>query len=234
MNKVVLTSKDTEKKLILSRDDLTKTSYGITEVITADQADLAGDVLKGLKKWASGSEAQRKEIVKPFNDGVKAINANFKVMMLPISTEVARIDSMLKKYLQAKAERERKLREEEEARLLAEAEKASQAAALAEDGAEKEVEQQTADALLDTAVKVSKPPSKSVRSTYGTTTTLRDNWKGEVSDLKCLLAAIVRGEAPENLIQINQAEINRVAKQVKEKGNVPGIRFYNDQAVFSR
>ncbi len=234
MDNIVLASKDAEKKLVLSRDDLMHSAENVTEITDPAHADMASDILKGLKKWISGSESKRKEIVKPFNDGVKAINKNFKELAAPVSAEVSRIDMMLKKYLVAKAKAEEEARRREREALLREAEEAAKAAAEAETKAEAEVEQQIAEATLDAAVKVDTAKSGPLKSTYGTTTSLRDNWKGEVVNLRELVQAIAEGRAPLDMIQPNDRQIGSFAKQHKEKASIAGIRFFNDPVISSR
>lgn len=71
---------------------------------------------------------------------------------------------------------------------------------------------------------VSAASVKRVVGTYGSYTTLRDNWTYEVVDIaKVPDAFLVPAEE-----RIQKSVLNALAKSQKDKANVPGIRFWND------
>ena len=63
---------------------------------------------------------------------------------------------------------------------------------------------------------------------------IRENWQGEVSDIKELLNAIIAGKAPLNLISVNQSALNQLAKSTKGTMLYPGVRFFNRPIIAAK
>lgn len=83
--------------------------------------------------------------------------------------------------------------------------------------------------------------SKSIQGTYGSTSTLKDNWKWELIDTPEQPAAASIKLVPEEYLvepiaRINKSVMNAKAKSVKKESTtaVPGIRIYNDPVESSR
>lgn len=51
-----------------------------------------------------------------------------------------------------------------------------------------------------------------------------EKWEGQLTSKVELCKAIGKGEASPDLVDVNQAELNRVARAVKEKLDIPGIK----------
>lgn len=119
------------------------------ETSAAQASDMAKLVSEALK----ACEDERKNLVKPFNDGVKAINARFKKVTTPLDECLAGLKSKLLKF-----------RMEQEKERLAQAERARAAEAKAE------------------APKVEAPISLVNRGQFGTTS-VRKTWAYKVTDI---------------------------------------------------
>ena len=79
-----------------------------------------------------------------------------------------------------------------------------------------------AAAILDAPAKEVAPQ---IRTGLGSTTTLREVWTYEVTDLMALLRAIVAGEAPLDAVQVNADYLKMVTKR-KGDAKLTGVRFY--------
>src|SRR5262249_35178220 len=110
-------------------------------IMTRQDLSEATDLVKLIKVRAKEIEEERVSIVKPFNDGVKQINARFKAMLGPLEEAEADIKGKMlvfQKEEERKAEAERKRLEE----LQRERErKAAEERQLAEEKARKEWEE---------------------------------------------------------------------------------------------
>lgn len=65
-------------------------------------------------------------------------------------------------------------------------------------------------------------------------TVTREVWRGEVTDIKALCRAIADGHAPEDLVTVNQASLNKMATALKKLFKVPGCRAFSEEALASR
>lgn len=113
----------------------------------------------------------------------------------------------------------------EAARAQRVAEEAAMAAAAATTAAV-EAGQRAAEVAALPAV----PTTRAIAGTYGSKTTMRDNWKYKVVDVS---------QVPEHLLvppeeRVQKAALNAMARAQKDKAKVPGIEFYNDPTPMSR
>ena len=61
----------------------------------------------------------------------------------------------------------------------------------------------------------------------------RDNWKGRVTNKMELIKAVAEGRASEALLLVDESELNRRAKALKNELNVPGCEAYNAESATS-
>ena len=106
------------------------------KVITDDNmAADAGDVLKAIKQGIKTVEDKKSELVKPFKDAVKNLEAEFKPLLVQAETEKTAIEGSIRKYVMAKQarieEENRQAREKEaaERRAMEEKQRAQEAEA---------------------------------------------------------------------------------------------------------
>lgn len=58
--------------------------------------------------------------------------------------------------------------------------------------------------------------------------TLRTKWKARITDAKLLLEAVCAGKAPLHILELNQAEADKLAAALKGEMRVPGLEAYED------
>lgn len=157
--------------------------------------------------------AQKKKVVKP------AIDAELIVTQRKVrfdqDQQRAQLDEQRRREAEAKREREEML--------LNAAEHAET------QGAPRE----TVDAILeqpDTAPPPAAPPMHRIDKRVYT----RDVWKGEITDMKALIAAAASGKAPPTVLQGNQMVINALAKSLRDTMDIPGLRAYCDKVPAGR
>jgi LysM repeat protein len=178
--------------------------------------DLAGRI----QRQASLAEKERKAMVKPFNDGVKAINERFKRITEPLSIAQGIVKDSIRSY-QIKREQEllaeaRKRQEEERAALLAQA------------AAEEEVGNTVqAEVALRQAVQVRAEPEKvNVGKTTDTTSVIQKRWTFRVADIQALAAA------RPDLVQVDAVAIRR--EITAGARSVAGLEIFQESSITIR
>jgi len=78
------------------------------------------------------------------------------------------------------------------------------------------------------------PPVAQPSYEQDTRVSTRANWKAEVTDFKLLVKAASEKDELLSLLQANQTALNQLAKAMKEKMNVAGVRAYNDTVVSAK
>jgi hypothetical protein len=194
------------------------------EVVDDDSASRMTDLLGICKAQLKKAEDARKALVKPLNDHVKWINAEFKKSTEPLQVADRAGRKKLNAYLTEKqraerAERERQRREAEE-RALAEA----QAAADAGDA-------EGADAALETGADIPEAKrSAPVRGSYGASASTRGSWFVTVVDpgkvperfLKVMRCDEVRLHSRASAVPLLALDVAAVAAAVEAKEPIEG------------
>lgn len=211
---------ETEVK-IQSQSEIAIQKANALVVDSEEKLTLATDILDFIKKKFKQADAERSAIVKPFNDGVKAINARFKTITEPL----AKAESDLKsKMLQYQRELERQRREVEEA-------KRKEVEQYAKDIAEKqkaEGDQAGAAILINQLQKAMQEPIQidKVRGSTGAVSTIRKNWTYKVVDIKALAQA-----RPELVVEIS-SEVRKLINAGAR--DVPGLEIYQEESLSIR
>ena len=191
-------------------------AHSIT-VADRPQAEAATDLCKMVKTLLTKAEEARDGWVRPLNQQVKRINAEFKAMTGPLEEVEAAIKTRLTEFHRSE-------------RLAAEAEAARLRELEAQDmGALENARAVGADDVVDAIIAevVSRPdPSQvaivaPVRSDYGAVASIRKGWAFEVEDA---------AQVPREYLTIDPAAVRRaIAGGVRE---IPGLRiFADDRAV---
>ena len=192
------------------------------EIIIMSRPDLsaATDIVKAIKSRYRDVEDERKRLVKPFNDGVDAINARFKTMTVPLKEAE---DELKRKMLAFQQEEERRAREEaarlEKVRAEAEKKRREEAEALAaeSDRAPMPVIEEPPPAPI---VPQHKP------TTYGQTgavSTVKKQWAFELVDIKAL------AYARPDLVMVDTVKINQEIRG--RGGDIAGLRVYEKDVL---
>ena len=226
---VVLNIKRPDEAMFKRSKDILELARG-WEIGTPEEAVLAGEDLKAVKRLAKQVNEKRLAITRPINEGLKEVNAFFK----PVKDLLADAEQLLKaKILQFQTDqdriaRERQAKADTEAR--EERERLERMAAMAEtlDRPEKaeelreEAEIQTAPIIQSAAPKIA---GVSVRKT----------WKAEITDKGALLRHIVE-ERPDllGIVSISQSALNDLARLHKEELNLPGVKASEEASIAAR
>jgi predicted secreted protein len=197
-------------------------------ILTRHDLSHATDMVKIIKTRSKEIEEERTKLVKPFNEGVKAINARFKAMTAPLEEAEASIKA---KMLTFQKEEERRAMEEakrlEKVRLEAEEKARKESAELADKlMAENGDSGDIRNMPLPTAPAVAIVAPLHRPTTYGQTgavSTVKKVWTFEVTDIRALAAA------RPDLVLSNDVEINR---EIRGKGgDIAGLRIYEKEIM---
>ena len=190
-------------------------------IMTRADLSAATDIVKAIKTRFRDAEEERKRLVRPFNDGVSAINARFKAMTTPLSDA----ENDLKAKMLA-------FQKEEEKRAQEEATRIEKARREAEEKARKEAEEQAAEsdrAPLPEVVKEA-PPTPIVQAhkptTYGQTgavSTVKKRWVFDLVNIQELAAS------RPDLVTVDTVKINQ---EIRGKGgNIPGLNIFEKEEM---
>lgn len=138
------------------------------------------------------------------------------------------------------AEQERKRREEQarleaEARRLAEEERAREAERLAQ-----EAEAEQDDAKMEEAVTMLDRPIETPVVTLPKATpkvsgiSRRDNWSAVVVDFRALVQYVAQNPSFLGLLAPDQKALNQMARSLKDRMAIPGVKPHNEPVVASR
>lgn len=205
----------------------------LTTLAVVDQAtyDRAVDARVKAKAWLKDATEYFDNLVKPAYESYKNLLGAKKSALEPVENAIAGINRGLLAWdqEQERIRLENQRRVEREARERAEAERLAQAEQLQAAGASAAA----IDIFLDEPVIVTE--AIEVAPTYEKRSDVlyRDNWSGEVTDLKALVKYIAKNPTFLNLIQVNQTAVNQLARSMKGTLDVPGIKPVNKKVVAS-
>lgn len=207
-----------EIRLRATAQELCETAGDIM-IMTRPDLSHATDIVKAIKTRTKEIEEERTRIVKPFNDGVKAINQRFKGMTAPLEEAEASVKS---KMLAFQKDEER--RANEEAARLAKIQRE------ADEKARKEAEEQSnGDDIrsMPLPIKTEAVIAPVHRpTTYGQTgavSTVKKVWAFELLDIKALAAA------RPDLVSVDTVKINQLIRGVG--GEIPGLRIFENDMI---
>lgn len=194
---------------------------GAVEVVDADTSDLAGRLLMRVKAQITQIEDARKEITRPLDEAKKRAMDQEKAAKRPYEEAKQHLDGQILGF--ALVERKRVQQEQAEA----EAERArleNEAQAAAEEGR-----------LSDAAdLQIQRDMTGSVEKAHRAAgTQARFTWVGEVTNLEDLILAVASGDAPSNLLTVNQTALNAFARATGGKQPIKGVVFVERPSLAS-
>ena len=229
-NLVVLNIQHPDRALFKRSEDMLEYVRN-WEIITADQAVAAGGDLRALKALAAEVKETRLAITRPLNDALKEVNALFK----PAQDWLRQAEGLLKgKILEFQNEQERvarELQEEADAKARKERERLERKARLAEvvRRPEKAEElREEAKTKVAPAVRSAAPKIAGIAR--------RETWKAKVVDPLALAEHIVE-KRPDLLLvlfRIDQSSLNRLARELKDKLDLPGVEVKKEAIIAAR
>lgn len=213
--------------------DIVKQAAACAVIASPEQYDMAGE----MRKAAMGVKRRITDLFKPLkqraDEAKRALLDAERKELDPVERAIGLIDEALLGW-------QRKLREEraaEEARLRkiaerrAELERQAAALELEEQGAaDAEVEEALAAPLVVATV----VPKTELAKSDGLVT--RTTWKARVTNKRALIdyvSAHPRLELDE-LLDVNEAVANRMARAARSASKVPGIEFYEVESIAGR
>jgi len=217
---------DTEVQLRSTVTELCEAADSVA-IFTRPDLSHATDLVKAIKDRARDIEDERKRLVKPFNDGVDAINGRFKAMRAPLLEAESVLKAKMltfqqKEALEAEEERKRleaeQRQREEEARKKQEEENAR---AVDESGDELDRAPMPVAEVIAAAVVSSFKPT-----TYGqtgATSTVKKVWTGELVDI---------GQVPKEYLLLDQVKVNQAIRAGARE--IPGLRIFEKETIAIR
>lgn len=193
-------------------------------VMIMTRADLshATDLVKAIKNRAKEIEDERTRLVKPFNEGVKAINSRFKAMTVPLMEAE---ESVKGRMLIFQKEEEKRAQEEaakqEKSRLEAAEKRRKEEEALAKNSTtERPLAPPAALEPIAPVVSQHRP------TTYGQTgavSTVKKQWAFELVDI------IALAQARPDLVQVDTVKVNQEIRG--RGGDISGLRIYEKEIM---
>jgi hypothetical protein len=180
---------------------------GKAVIQSQDQQVLAAEILNQARENLDTLESCRKIFAKPLLDNKKKIDDVFAEYKTPFSEIVNACNLGLRSYQEALE----KARREEEAKQRKKAEKA------AEQGK---------------PLPMTPPPAaveKTVQTDSGKVV-FRDHWIAEITDKTAAVKYFYENGMME-MLEINQTNLNQMAKQIKNQRAIPGVLIRNDKVL---
>lgn len=210
-NPAEIKMRNTSKELCEAADDVV--------IMTRPDLSAATDLVKIIKTRSKEIEDERKRLVDPFNQGVKAINARFKAMTGPLEEAEASVKSKMLTFQKAEEQRAKEEQERiEKIRREAEEKAAKDAAAQGNDDDIRSMP------LPQAASTVTAPLHRP--TTYGQTgavSTVKKVWAFEMTDIKALASA------RPDLVVVDTVKVNQ---EIRGKGgDIPGLRIYETEIM---
>jgi hypothetical protein len=191
--------------------------------------DFAVEKRTQAANWLKNAREFFKSMKDPAYAAWKKICSNENLVCDPVEATMKQINKELVRYDQEQEQlrREEQARLEREARERAEAERIAQAEQLKAQGADEE----TIDEILEAPVQVTELVVAAPTYEKSKAVVHRDNWSGEVTDLKALVKYVAKNPQFIGLLQINQTALNAQARALKGTMAIPGVRPVNNRVV---
>lgn len=223
MNNLALVQEENpvEIRLRATAQELCGTAADIV-IMTRPDLSYATDVVKAIKTRTKEIEEERTRIVKPFNDGVKAINARFKGMTAPLEEAESSVKG---KMLAFQKDEERRANEEAArlAKIQRESDEKARQQAKEESNGD-DIRSMPLPSAVEAAVAYNAPIHRP--TTYGQTgavSTVKKVWAFELLDIKALASA------RPDLVVVDTVKINQLIRGVG--GEIPGLRIFENDVI---
>lgn len=197
--------------------------------------------IKGLRsqiyQWFEPHIEAAKETKRKADEARKALVDEYTKMEAPL----VEAEVIIKRSLLAYETEQERIRQAEERRLQAEADRQAEAIALAGAAALEMEANRTGNAeMLQEAHDILSQPTEapvvvvasSLPKVQGVV--YRDNWRAFTTDLRLLAGAVADGSVAANLITPNLTALNQMARATQGGVKVPGVKFFNDRQIAAR
>lgn len=202
----------------------------INVVVDSDEAlESASEDLIQIKTYQKEVTALKKSVTDPLNARKNAVIQWFK----PAENFLISAESTLKRvigdYQDKVAEEARKAAEAEAKRLEKLAERKA-------DRAKKKGDTERAEEILDESRYMYEVVVSSAATATGDVKGIskRSTWTAEVIDKEAFVRAVVEGIIPLRFIQVDQAELNKLARALKNDLSYPGVKVHEKKSIAVR
>lgn len=180
----------------------------ITDDATAGKA---ADLIKIIQSFHTTAENERKSYVKPLNDTVKKINANFKRITDPLNEAKRKVSDKLTAYM---AEQERIAREQAKARIAKEQEAAIDTAAELESSGDAEKAGELIDQTTAAGDRAMHRTRSRARGSTGAGASTRHVWTFDV---------VSPGDVPRRFLTVDEAALRQYIGEVRDAAEKDAI-----------
>lgn len=220
MNNLAIANNETPAELQLRQTsrDLCEAAEEVM-IMTRHDLSQATDLVKIIKTRSKEIEDERKRLVDPFNQGVKAINARFKAMTGPLEEAESSVKT---KMLSFQKEEEKRAREEQER--ITKAQREAEERKRHEAKVETDIDDIRSMPLPAAPIEIIAPAHRP--TTYGQTgavSTVKKVWAFEVVDIRAL--ANVRPD----LVAVDTVKVNQLIRGIG--GELPGLRIFENEIM---
>ena len=198
----------------------------VTPIEDGDAYTKAGAGLREVKAIQREVDTIRKVALAPHQDEVRRING----LIDPIKASLVSYETAIKQAMKSYTDRVEAERRRVEGMLRDQQRQAEEAARKAAEILRQDGKNDEAEAIEESvpSVPIVVADIPKVSGVYG-----RKTWKSEVVDFPVFLQWVI-DNGMFNLIDIKDAELNAIARQQRTGGNVPGVRFYEEETVVAR
>lgn len=183
---------------------------GHLSITSADENEIAAQMLREVKGIRVRLDEERKQITRPLDEAKARVMDAWKEADKPYAEAEQHLKGLMHAFVIEERARVARETAEAEARM----------ARAFEEGRVTDAEVEMAD--IATIPEIARPPA-------GTGLTAR--WKGEVVDVMALCRAVLEGALPPQVIKPNQVVVNGFARDQRVPGTFHGIRVSRDESI---
>lgn len=204
-------------------------SAGALTIETAEQLQSSSTMLTAIKTRQKDMTELRLSITRPMDEAKRRVMEVFQPALDRLGSAERAIKNAVLTYTQ---ETERR-RREEQAALDADAERERQRLATLAEKQESEGHEVRAEASRERAETVTAPTVARAPTPTGAVH-VRTTWHAELVDVSELVKACAAGRAPTGLLQPDMTALNAMARTLKERFDIPGVKAVAEQGVSAR
>jgi hypothetical protein len=195
--------------------------------------EYAAEILKVQASGADDVEAERLKLVEPINSAKTKVQAFFKQWSDDYAAASLTIRKKMQAHMDAEKAKARKAQAEAE-----EASRKERERLKAEADALRAANKPEAAAAVDQVVQVISAPIASAPPPVAKGISTRKNWKcrrePEAVDVLKLAAFVIAHPEHAGLIAPEWSNLDKMAKAMEDRFNVPGVQAFNDEGISAR
>ena len=198
------------------------------EITSVAQYDDGASTLRDIKQRKNDLDSLRKSMTRPLDDAKARIIDLFRPIIGDLDYAEAALKAQMVRYQEAE---DRRVAEEQAAAELERAQAEAEAMRAAEAGQYEDamrIQQERAE-IPDPEPAYKARDARGYKPAAGVTSSTR--WSAEVTDFPALVLAVAMGEAPLNLLTVNQSALDKSAQIAKAESTIPGVKFVSRKVI---